>query len=589
MKLKRILSFILVTIMISTMFIIVPTSAAINYDTAVDGDVLYEVLFNQLTGVYTPSVINHNEDTTKPITTAIPSADGKEIVFTKPTEAKGKRWFFGDNFDGLTIAEGKKYTIELRAKVDVLNFGMYFNFGQNDVEVGEYYAGLFGYYGSPQNVADKTDPKITKVNDTLAYGGSKLAGQYRCNGNDYYVADDVKVTPDVDGYVTMSIEVDGYSFSVFKNGVFFDKAYISPDSPFLNLGLSFYLYNAGTLTIKDAKVIKGLKYSSVAEFKYPETKRFEAPTYGDAKVLNAAAYDGAELGKKLADINFKTMDDYKPVSYMSLGAKETVTISEDGKSVSIEKGATAGATWWGAAIGDLKITQDTKYTFKYKIKANKGNAGVYFNINEANPDTRYNFGTYGSFTNDDPAKTPSIVIQRGSSKIAGTVQNTTSYVPITPLLDANGYVDLAIEVNGYTWTVYYIGADGQYVKHDEYTANDTEILFGGSQLGLAVYIYNVGATMSLTDVELYKGLVISTVEDEETTAPQDTTAVPVDTTVAPVDTTKAPETTKAPATTTKAPETTEEVKKGCGKSAVAIQLVALICGAGLFVIVKKRH
>ena len=97
--------------------------------------------------------------------------------------------------------------------------------------------------------------------------------------------------------------------------------------------------------------------------------------------------------------------------------------------------------------------------------------------------------------------------------------------------------------------------------------------------------------MSLSDVELYKGLVISNpvVPVYETTQPSETTVTP-EITTAPVTepvTQPVTEPTTEPVTqpvTTQAPE-----KKSCGKSGTITQFVALICGAAAVIIIKKKH
>jgi hypothetical protein len=155
--------------------------------------------------------------------------------------------------------------------------------------------------------------------------------------------------------------------------------------------------------------------------------------------------------------------------------------------------------------------------------------------------------------------------------------------------------DYALEVNGQSSTLklYVLDSKGQYQLIHETVAGEI-ICFATNNLGLYFYVYYANQPSTLSNVEIYKGMILSGEKLLETTAAPETTKAP-DTTKKP-ETTKAPETTKLPVTTvamtTKAPVTTTAApveESGCGSVlAGGAGMLAIIAVAGFSIRRKKR-
>lgn len=595
---KRILTVLLTVAMLATTIslCLIPVSAnalSKTYEAAADGEVLYEILFGETSGVYQPTIFDAADDATKTGSTIAVSNGGKTVTLTKDTAAAARLWY-GGAIEGLTMGADKKYTIEATVKTTGANSGIYFNF-LNDGTATADIAHLFGYYGTPVSTSGTT------TQGSLAYGGSKLDGLYYCDAVNYFPQ---IYDTDAEGFLKMSIEVDGGVYRVFFNGEFFDMAELSPtmlNSKYNNIGFTAYLYNKGVeLIIKDAKVYKGNIYSSAPGFKITDEPRRPLPKTGDAK-LNMDTYKAAKAGDKLCDLIFgRTTGDFTPYAIVDNGTVAKVTVADGGRTLNIVKGSTKGASWYGGEIGDLMIDETTQYTFRYRLKTNKGNSGVSFNFDEYTPARNRVFNVYGNFV--DASSAQQIVIQFGSAKIAGKQLNTTAYTPIMPLLDSEGYADVVSTIDGYKWSVYYKGADGQYTLFEEYDCEPDRMLFG-KQVGFDVYIYNSGAEFEVNNVMLYKGTIddIPATDTPDETEAATVTEAPV--TEAPTPDTKAPDTdapvtdpdTKAPDITTKAPSTDapatdapKDDKKGCGSMAAAGAVMLVVTCAAAIVFKKKN-
>jgi len=587
---------------------------------AADGDVLYKVNFKG-DDKYSFNLFatNGSADNTY-LETAEDGSSATISIFES-----GKRYFFGDVIDGLKIAEGNKYTVELLVDNTIpgyeamQNFGMYINGVSDIVDEKNYteilegnskyldtFNALRGYYGTPEGW--KGTPK-----NTLSRGaGSKTVGLYASDATNYVGE---CYTPDENGFCKVSIEVDGFTYRVFINGQFFDESNIPFANNYTDLALIIYVYNGGSVMIKDAVVYEGNLYTA-AGFTYPALREGAvAEDWSDAMILNAKqltmdAYEKAAVGSKLVDVIFSNGIDYAPKMLYLVGSEPVITVSGGGTQIDFDKptneslkDAGQGATWWGGAIGSLKYTADTAYTFTYKVKSNELRGGIFFNIDETN--MKYNFAQlynfYGNFNGTDATD---MVIAASGTKIKGDATvKTTSYTKFVDLdkvigFDADGYADMAVSIDGYDWSVYYKDISGKWVLFEMYKGTAAEFA-GAPYVACGTYIYHDMATFGMKDVALYKG-TLSDVTGEEfpvitepvTTEPETTEEV---TTKAPEvtdDPTDAPEVTDAP---TQAPEPEQTPapgtqapaeENGCGGMIAGCVAIVTILGTAL--IVKKR-
>ena len=568
---KRIFSALLSLVMILSLV------AAMGINTsAKEGDVLRKINFkNDDKYSFNMFATNGKADGV----TAEVSEDGSAATVTVIT--KGKRYFYGDVIDGLKLGEGKKYTDEVLAdnsiegKSAMQNFGVYIN-GNKDVIEGDWAAitpnnskytdtmnAFRGYYGTPEGW--NGTPK-----NTLSRGaGSKDYGLYVSDGSNYVGG---IYTPDAEGFCKVSIEVDGFVYRVFINGEFFDEGYIPFANNYDDLALVFYVYNAGSVTFKDAVVYEGNIYSAKG-FTYPALREGAVKEdRSDAMMLNAKeltmdAYAKAGLGAKLTDILFKNGTDYAPKMFTLTGTDPIITISDDGKQIDFDKPTDAGmkdagqgATWWGGAIGSLEYTADTVYTFTYKVKTNDLRGGIFFNLDETN--MKYNwaqlYNFYGNLNGTDA--TDMVVCISGTKLTGHETVKTTSYTKFANLekniaFDAEGYADMAVTVDGYSWSLYYKDAAGEWVLFETYHGTAAEFA-SAPQVACGVYLYHDMATLGIKDAALYKG-----------------TLTDVANYVPPVET--EPEVPADPVPT--------------GDSALVFALIAVISLGGVAVVAKRRE
>ena len=534
---KRIFSALLALTMILALVAAMGISAS-----AKEGDVLYKVNFKG-DDKYSFKMFATNGKATG--TNAEVSEDGSSATIT--VTEKGKRYFWGGVVDGYKLGADKKYTVELLADTSVAgkdamqNFGLYIN-GNKDIIDADWATitpnnskytdtmnALRGYYGTPEGW--NGTPK-----NTLSRGaGSKVAGLYISDGSNY--VGDVYDT-DADGFCKVSIEVDGYVYRVFINGIFFDEGALPVANNYDDLAVIIYVYNAGSVQLKDAVVYEGNIYSAKG-FTYPALREGAVKDdWSDIMMLNAKeltmdAYAKAGLGAKLTDISFKNGTDYAPEMFYLVGTEPIITVSDDGSKIDFDKPTDAGmkdagqgATWWGGAIGSLEYTADTVYTFTYKVKTNDLRAGIFFNLDETNMANNY-AQLYNFYGNLDGSDASDMVICISGTKLTGheTVK-TTSYTKFTALekniaYDAEGYADMAVTVDGYTWNLYYKDAAGEWVLFESYHGTAAEFA-GAPQVACGVYLYHDMATLGIKDASLYKGTLtdianyVPPVEEPET-------------------------------------------------------------------------
>lgn len=215
----------------------------------------------------------------------------------------------------------------------------------------------------------------------------------------------------------------------------------------------------------------------------------------------------------------------------------TVTTSDDGNEVVVSvAAATSKRLWYGGVVDGLTLGNGNKYTITFKIKSDNadanstGNNGFFFTTDADAATYANSFGFYGNLSSSSG---PFLSLFRGGAKTVGdSFSDGTNYIKtqsalnMTPEVDADGFCDVAIEIDGYSYTVY---LDGGKTKFDSTTIGE-EYLATADSFAVIFYTYSSGGAVK--DVNIYKGNTI--------TSPVTTTAAPAVTTAAPAATTAAP-------------------------------------------------
>ena len=598
---KKISALLLVLVMVLSILStsIVVTSAAGNqllksYESAADGDLLYEVKFGETEGVYQSAYFAAGNKNDPSAFNPTFSADKREITIAY-TPDKSRRIYYGGAIEGLTLGEGKNYTITMKLKYDTANSnaGVYFSypneFVESDLVLRTEYEHLRGHYGTPD------------VRNCLQLGGSKLTGKYISSCKRYITETNggAVYARDAEGWHTLALEVEGDVFRVYVNGILFDEGGLAAEN--LNiagkLGFSIYLYNSGTFIAKDVNVYKGATMKAIAQ---KPAYAVDTPENPNSTNKLLSTYDAAKDGDLLYEAIFNATDGvYVPKvwdnNFASGGDKPFATdplmtyeTSADGKSITFTNNGVDGSCWWGNIVKGLEVTKDTKYTFEYKSKNLIGGKQVGIGwVTDPNQMLSECYNFYGRFSTVGDSSQAQVVIQRSSSKIAGELMGTTDYTPIFPLADADGFTSVKVELDGFMFSVYYecmYEAGGtNWTLFEQYDMSTT-LEFKDNNLCVLFYIYNGNTAATFKDVKIYKGLLAP--KAAETTTPE------VTTTEAPKTTTPEVTTTEAPTTTTKAPTATTtaapKAEGGCGSVVVGgIAVVAIVTLAG--VAVSKKH
>lgn len=610
---KKFTSLLLVVLMVASIFstFVVFTSAAGNellktYDAAAEGDLLYEAKFGQTEGCYQSAPfaigkIGHNTDASV-YSTKI-SDDGKEIQITYIPEQTpedktndASRFYYGGKVDGLKVGGGQKYTIVYNVHTPVvdktINYGVYYNFPtafeSDDLVEREEYGYMLGYYGTPYK------------RQTLCVGGSKYTGKYISSDAVYTTS--VLFPQNAEGFNEVAIEVEDDKFTVYIDNIFFDEGYVYDATNALceNLGISFYLYNnqtydSDTFTAKNVKVYKGHTKKNTATV--PDYAKAEegGNTTTSTNVL-LKEYDAAAEGDLLYTVKMNATDGvYVPKIWRDDNPGVTSFVATD-TSVEFLNSGTDNAYWWGNVIEGLKVNKDTKYTMSLKVQNKiKKNGGFGFVTTRGQMINRC-FNFYGCFNPIEGLENiASTVIERGSGKIKGLVMSTTNYTSIYPLQDAEGYIDVMVEVDGLVFSVYYkstvlglYDVDPYWALFEQYDMSEDLALTGGeAELCFMTYTHNLTTNWIAKDVNVYKGLTVDkTVPEvtEETT--EEVTEAP---TKAPETSAKAPESTKAPVTNATETKDNATTQKGCGGMVAGGIAIVAIASLGAIVVSKKKE
>jgi len=302
-------------------------------------------------------------------------------------------------------------------------------------------------------------------------------------------------------------------------------------------------------------------------------------------------YDKSVDGELLYKVDFADKTMWEP-DQTNTGKLNVVVDEFNSQKVTFSSENDKAQNRWGGEFKGLPLNEKTGYTIYFTEYRDSSNSSKDANIGVFIDDVYgiYGYSTKVRFLN----KTTSlagheyITLADTSLNIAGNTYSTLG----------TSEEKYCIEVNGQKLTLklYMMDEAGKYVLVDE-VDEDVIPFFAYDNLGLFFYQYNTNMTVSIYDVEIYKGLCESGEKIEEIV---ETTAAPTE---APV-TTAAPETTAAPATeapateapaaveTTAAPaaETTAAPaeKKGCGSS-VAFAFTSVLALAAFAVIRKKEN
>ncbi len=604
---KKLTSLLLALMMVLSVLstFVVFTSAAGNdllktYDKAADGDLLYQAKFGQKDGAFKSEVFaigkKGDNENTAIFDTKI-SDDGYSIEFTYVPDKKDngdnnpRRLYYGGIVEGLKHGNGEKYTIEYKVHSTntskTTNYGVHYNFpnafATDDLLKRDEYNALLGYYGTPVK------------RQTLCIGGSKYTGKYISSDQDYIT--EYTFDPDAEGYDTIAIEVEDNAFRVFINGTFFDEGYVYDEQEALasNIGISFYLYNqqtydGDTIKAKDVKIYKGHTMSPSA-VKPDYYKPITSNPNSTNKLVKE--YDAATDGDLLYKVKMDAEDGvFVPKVHRDQLECTTFEVTENSVEF-LNVGADSGF-WWGDTIDGLKVTADTKYTMTLKVQSKTaGKNGGFGFVTTKGQMMGKCFNYYGFFNKIEGANNEAkTVIERYTGKIPGQVNNTKDYVTIYPIQDEELFTDVAVEVNGFVFTVYYRSnvygiedVDPYWAIYEVYDMSEDLKYYGIADMAFMTYTHNTTTNWIAKDVEIYKGLTINSDGTPGGTSSEETTTEEV--------TTKEnenEETTKpnGSATTTTAAPTTPAEKKGCGSMITGGLVVMAIVSLGAVAVSKKR-
>ena len=290
---KKLLVFFLCALMVFSMVASV-SAATINtvkptktYAAAKDGDLLYKANFK------TDGFGALNDNTVASYTA---SADGSSVTIKGTTDKVANWW--GIKVDGLTAANGEKYTITYKAKANGTS-------GKNNsVGIGALYSGasetaayqkFYNAYGNHNTVDDKGSTADRRVCIELA--ATKIG--------DYSTAIQ-KFDEDKDGFISMKQELDIsakkmriYALVGAKWALILEKDFTDYVADKAFMGFSSYAYYAVVDTIiKDYKIYKGVGLTdaqlnpvetTAATTKAPTTKPASPATFDAAVVLAVVA------------------------------------------------------------------------------------------------------------------------------------------------------------------------------------------------------------------------------------------------------------------------------------------------------------
>ncbi len=288
---------IALTVAVMLLVSIVPASAAeaSPLATAKDGDMIYSFNFNG-DSKYTPEFKKNFDE----CYTATPSADGKSITIKSKPGAETKEGIYGGIINGYTFAKTdkhNKYAFVYRIKTNgaanaknLIGVGGYTKYFGGYTEVcGNY--GNFSTDGSGEFAIFLNNLIIWKDNPSAGVTGFVKANEL-----------DDQLDVDSEGFLTMMNVYEGatdkyHTYALKKNGDLTkseDWIYMQ----WANLGLKetnylgFLVYvnsDSVDVTIKDARIYKGLKYPSTEEHGFGSNSSASGSTSGTASSSSSSS------------------------------------------------------------------------------------------------------------------------------------------------------------------------------------------------------------------------------------------------------------------------------------------------------------
>ena len=159
-----------------------------------------------------------------------------------------------------------------------------------------------------------------------------------------------------------------------------------------------------------------------------------------------------------------------------------------------------------------------------------------------------------------------MTLDKGGKKTTGEKCDGSAYQKYpwqaNQAASADGYIDFMIIIEGYNFSVYFNGE-----LFDTHTGTAEEFAENNDKVGIAFYVYNKKASVTATDVKLYKG--------NKLTAPVETEAPATQ-----------PETPTTDAPTTDAPVTEPDSPVTGDNTAVILMIVAVVAMLGTAFTVK---
>ena len=300
-------------------------------------------------------------------------------------------------------------------------------------------------------------------------------------------------------------------------------------------------------------------------------------------------YAAAKDGDLVYTVDFYGDEFYKPEKTYGDPTVEVDAV-DHGKATIYTK-TNKSKSRWGAEITCLPLGENNAYTMYYTVTRDTVDSALGVFVDDQ-------YGIYGYSYNQR--------LLSGTSTLAG--HNTIVYADAGVNLDSNvntnggtfpSVQEFALEFNGQRCTMkaYIKDSGGNWVLIDE-TADTEIIIFYTEHVGLFLYTYWENQPVTISDVNIYKGMLVSgeKLEAVDTKPVETTTEKPDDTTTPKSDETTTPKaddtTTPEPAGTTtpkptEANTTAPEKTGGCG-SVVALGVTACLLPAAAVLRRKKK-
>ena len=352
----------------------------------------------------------------------------------------------------------------------------------------------------------------------------------------------------------------------------------------------------------------------------------------------AISYADAEYGSLLYTVDFRGDDVFKPVDRQGMKSAQdkdlnptimSYTPSEDGKTLTIKGngGDQNQENFWGGAIAGLEANGSTVYSMVYQIKnnCNSGDSSVGIGGWSINDTTNKFYNNYSNHNTGDTVNQKTALSYGGQKSTSYKFINQNEETRVDYALTDDGFMTMMVVYDGtdYSFKSYVLASfmgsgnmEEDWIPLQTYDMGEA-VIWGNDVFGFYTYAFYAQIETVVRDVKVYKGTPYASPEDEPTipvvTVPEtepvtepttepvtepttEPTTEPVtEPTTEPVTeptTEPVTEPTTEPAVTT--PATTEPANTdkpaggGCGGFTAVATFIALICGAGAAIVIKKK-